>query len=273
MVPSIYQCLFGREATTQDAARFAELSEAGGALCGVQWLSSSPEHVLRCLSAAPLLHLHLIHAARVKLVSTMLPPADMIVDLGGANGNIYDLGYRHPFTEVTVVDLPPALRCEMYRSLKMEARQVGSGRIRVLYSDMTDMGTIRGGSIGMVWMGQAIEHITEQDSFRLYREVLRVLRNGGHFCLDTPNRNITAIHTVEAGGGWIHPEHKVEYSPSHLRNNLESAGFRIQNQLGICEMVRTWQSKRFDYTDFVTGAGLSSSVDSSYIQYYDCVKP
>src|ERR1700733_8584868 len=115
-------------------------------------------------------------------------------------------------------------------------------------------------------MGPAIEHISEADSFAVYREVKRILRPNGHFCLDTPNRNLTEIHTT----GWIHPEHQVEYKPEHLRRNLIEAGFQIDLELGLCEMLGTWRTKIFDYADFFMGGALSSTVDGSYIQYYDC---
>ena len=190
--------------------------------------------------------------------------AESILDLGGANGNIYDIGYPHAFSDITVVDLPADKRCDMYRDLKMEARHVGGGQISILYSDMTDMHTIPGGSVDLIWMGQAIEHIRRKIASACM-ETLRVLRKGGYFCLDTPNRDITEIHTAGCGGGWIHPEHKIEYRPPHLRSNLLGAGFRIQQELGICEMLRTWNSKEFDYTDFVIGSAITSNLDRSYI--------
>ena len=39
------------------------------------------------------IHLFMIHNASVKLVATQLPQADVIVDLGGAAGSLYDMGY------------------------------------------------------------------------------------------------------------------------------------------------------------------------------------
>src|SRR5262249_14505347 len=155
------------------------------------------------------LHLYLIHAARIKLVATQLPCASHIVDLGGANGNLYEMGYPFSFKELIAVDLPPQDRCEMYRGLKMENRKTEKGSINVLYTNVTDLSAIPSSSTDLVWMGQTIEHISEEDSFIVYREVRRILKLGGHFCLDTPNRNLTEIHTT----GWIHPEHKIEYKP------------------------------------------------------------
>ena len=111
-----------------------------------------------------------------------------------------------------------------------------------------------------------IEHVTEEESFQVYRETKRVLRNGGHFCLDTPNRSLTEIHAT----GWIHPEHKIEYYPAHLQKNLLDAGFRIERQLGVCEMLESWRTKTFSYSDVFLRGGISEHVDGCYIRYYDC---
>jgi ubiquinone/menaquinone biosynthesis C-methylase UbiE len=148
----------------------------------------------------------------------------------------------------------------------MESRRTRNGPISVLYTNMTDLSEIPDGSMDLVWMGQAIEHISEADSFLVYREVKRVLQPGGHFCLDTPNRNLTELQTT----GWIHPEHQIEYKPEHLRSNLVSAGFGISLALGICEMSRSWRTGLFDYTDFYVGAAVSANLPACYIQYYDC---
>ena len=48
----------------------------------------------------------------------------------------------------------------------------------------------------------------------MYQEIIRILRPGGRFCLDTPNRLFTAIHV--AGPQWIHPEDKIEYAKSTM---------------------------------------------------------
>jgi predicted SAM-dependent methyltransferase len=116
-------------------------------------------------------------------------------------------------------------------------------------------------------LGQGIEHITEEHSFRVYAEVRRVLKPDGQFCLDTPNRLLTLLHT---GGPLIHPEHRIEYTPQHLQKNLMSAGFKIERALGVCEMLLSTESGVFDYRDFVIGNNISRDVDGSYVQYYAC---
>lgn len=102
----------------------------------------------------------------------------------------------------------------------------------------------------------------------------RVLKAGGAFCLGTPNRLMTKIHTHDiGGGGFIHPEHCIEYEPAQLRVLLEEAGFVVEKVLGVCEMPTSSQSGKLDYTDFIYGEQITENVEKSYIQYFHCVKP
>jgi 2-polyprenyl-3-methyl-5-hydroxy-6-metoxy-1,4-benzoquinol methylase len=263
-----YEILLGRLPSTVDTDRASLQFADELGITFAQAVMSSAEYQRQYLDQALQFHLYLIHAARVKLVSRLLPPARMIVDIGGANGTLHDMGYPYDFEELIVVDLPPQERCEMYQNLKLESRKTERGPISILYTNMTDLSAIGGESIDMVWMGQAIEHVSEDDSFKVYRECSRILRPGGWLCLDTPNRLITKIHTT----GLIHPEHKIEYAPEHLERNLTSYGFTITDKWGLCEMPQTARTGTFHYSDFALGSGVTKNIQDSYIQYYACKK-
>jgi SAM-dependent methyltransferase len=238
---------------------FAEISLGNDAL----------RHQLR---SAIDVHLYCIHSARLKMIASLLPQADRIVDLGGANGSIYDMGYPHAWKELTVVDLPPERRDAMYRDIDVQIRQTPLGPIGVLFSSMTDLSRIPTESVDLVWSGQSIEHLSEEDGDLMLQEASRILKPGGSLYLDTPNRIITRIHTATVGGGFIHPEHKLEYYPVQLRLKLRRAGFRIEREHGVCQMRSTYATKAFDYRDFVLGNAIVDSVDDCYIQFYGCRK-
>jgi hypothetical protein len=78
---------------------------------------------------------------------------------------------------------------------------------------------------------------------------------------------MTAIHV---GEGYIHPEHKYEYTPAELMEELENAGFDIVESLGVCDMPFSSGTGRFDSRDIIVGAGLTRSLDTAYIQYHRC---
>ena len=217
-------------------------------------------------------HLNLIHRARVRMVSTLLPPGDVILDLGGANCPLYKMGYPHKFKKLYLIDLPPEERCDMYKEIIVDPDCEG-GEVVIKYGDMTDLKAFSDDSVDFVWSGQSIEHVPLEAGREMCRAAYRVLRPGGMFCLDTPNRLITQIHTRDVGGGFIHPEHWIEYEPKQLRELLEEAGFTVHRVLGVCEMPVTAQSGNFDYTDFLYGEQFTDKVDQCYIQYFHCVKP
>ena len=121
----------------------------------------------RALELAIEFHLYYIHSARIKLVSSMLPQADVILDLGGANGSIVDMGYPHQFKKITVVDLPPEDRVEMYKKLKVKETKVGSGTIGVHFGDMSDLSFAEDNSVDLVWSGESIEHIRGTAVYRI----------------------------------------------------------------------------------------------------------
>ena len=214
-------------------------------------------------------HLHFIHNARIKMVMTLLPEARTIIDLGGANWPLY-LIYPFNFDNMTIIDLSPDMRHEMYKNIKLDEKITEKGKVFVSYSNMTDLSYFLDNSIDLVWIGQGIEHITEKESFIVFNEVKRVLKPKGYFCLDTPNRLLTKIHTAWRGGDFINPDHKIEYTPEHLKHNLKISGFKIIEEKGICDMPNTIKSGEFDYKDFILGSPITDDVNSAYIQFYRC---
>lgn len=216
-------------------------------------------------------HLNLIHKARINLLATALPPGDIVLDLGGANCPLYKMGYPHKFKKLYLIDLAPEDRHDMYKEIIVDPN-AEEGEVVIKYGDMTELDAFDDSSVDFVWAGQSIEHVSVDSGRKMCRAAYRVLKPGGAFCLDTPNRLITKIHTREIGGGFIHPEHCIEYEPDQLRKILEAAGFAVKVVLGVCEMPNTSASGVFDYTDFLFGKQISENVDQSYIQYFHCVK-
>lgn len=217
------------------------------------------------------LHLHLIHAARLKVIKLLLPCGEIILDLGGANAPLYRMGYPHSFNKLYLIDYPEDRRHESFRDVSLE-RTVDGGEIILRFADMTDLAGFGDETVDLVWSGQSIEHVSPNHGVRMCAEAYRVLKPGGSFCLDTPNRLITELHTKSVGGGFIHPDHKIEYTPKQLREILVAAGFDIVSELGICEMPLTTLRGVFAYEDFVVGGAISLAPERSYIQYYHCKK-
>ncbi len=217
-------------------------------------------------------HLNLIHKARVHIVSTLLPPGDVILDLGGANCPLYKMGYPHRFKKLYLIGLPPDARSDMYKEIVIDPNCDG-GEVVIKYGDMTELYDFPDESVDFVWSGQSIEHVPLEAGIKMCRSVFRVLKKGGAFCLDTPNRRLTEIHTRKIGSGFIHPEHCIEYYPDHLKKIMEKEGFKIRHACGICEMPSTLATGEFCYEDFIFGRQITDDVTKGYIQFFHCVKP
>ena len=217
-------------------------------------------------------HLHYIHMARCRLVRTLLPAAATICDLGGANSPLHLMGYPHRFERMVMVDLPAEERHEIYG--RFEPRPYGGpGTVEVLYANMVHLDALPSNSFDLVWSGQSIEHVDEEDGRQMCAEAFRILKPGGSFCLDTPNGLISSVHAATSGLKLIHPEHKIEYQPAHLERVLRQAGFTITDRRGICRMAQTAGVGVFSYEDFRDGEPISDDLEDSYIQYYACRKP
>ena len=217
-------------------------------------------------------HLYYIHKARLKMIHNLLPPAQRILDLGGANSPLYHMSYKHSFDYLMMVDLPADQRNDLHKETSEWSRRDGLGTIEILYADMTDLSHLESESFDLVWSGQSIEHISFEQGQKMCQAARRLLKPSGSFCLDTPNRLITQIHTAPIGGGFIHPEHKFEYTPQQLRSLLEESGFKIVEAKGVCEMPETHRTRNFHYEDFLWGTEISNDIDSCYIQYFECKK-
>ena len=232
----------------------------------------SGEFLAKLLGRSVEAHLFLMHRARQVMVRRLLPAAAAILDLGGINAPLFRMGYPHRFERMVIVDLPPDERHAAYRDIKFAAPD-GSGEVSIHYGDMTSLEHFPDASFDFVWSGQSIEHVDPAGARRMCEGALRVLRPGGSFCLDTPNRAVTEIHTRASGGGMVHPDHKKEYRAAELRALLLEAGFSVHFECGICEMRNTRDTGSFDYQDFVLGNYITPDPEDGYILYFHGLKP
>jgi SAM-dependent methyltransferase len=91
-------------------------------------------------------------------------------------------------------------------------------------ADMTDVGTA---SVDLLFSGQNLEHLYYDDIQGFFREASRVLKIGGHLCIDSPNRLVTKEL------GYIQPQHVLEFSREDVARMVEAAGFELVAEHGI----------------------------------------
>ena len=226
-----------------------------------------------CIRVNPL---EFMHRVRLWMYQNMLPPAEVIIDLGGASpgwqeGALFGMGYPHHAKKLMIVDLPPDVR--MLKSTeknKIITDNPKCDRIEYVYSSMTDLSFASNDSIDLVWSGESIEHVTEKDADICLKEIFRVLKPGGYFCLDTPNRNITKL---TAGKKFVHPEHKIEYQPQQLMDKLKNIGFEILEIKGLIPMPASRQQGVFYHEEMEKNPVVSDDYESSYMFFIKARKP
>jgi ubiquinone/menaquinone biosynthesis C-methylase UbiE len=270
---TLFETTLGRPIEPQAEAALSRRIAAGSydAFALLVELIGSSEFTNRLLANKVAAHLGLINRARQIMVRRLLPAAQRIIDLGGINSPLVDMGYAHPFHRMVMVDLAPDERHALYRDARFGPRDAAG--IQIHAGDMTRLEAFADASFDLAWSGQSIEHVDCDAGARMCAEVFRVLAPGGVFCLDTPNRGITALHTREVGGGFIHPEHKHEYAVRELRDLLAESGFEIAEARGICEMPFTRATGVFHYEDFVLGNPIVDDPEAAYIMYFAARKP
>ena len=213
-----------------------------------------------------------LHNARKTLFEKHLPPAEVVVDLGGASswdpeGALFAMGYPHTPRELYIVDLAPG---EPGLRPEMAVRAKRGTSIQYIRGSMSDLHVIGDGTVDLVVSGQSIEHVTEEEAGRVFQEAFRVLRPGGHFCLDTPNARLTRLHSPDQ---LIHPEHKKEYRVAELRKALVRHGFRVAAVKGVCPMPVSLTAGKFDFGEMERNTSLSNTAEDCYVFFVDAVKP
>ena len=177
-----------------------------------------------------------MHQSRCDFVR-LLPRASRILDLGGTDqdddfGALVQMGYPYSFERLVIIDLPSDERHDLYGYIaSTDAVASPLGPVEYRYHSMVDLSQYDDDSFDLVFSGQTIEHITEDDARKMLAEVRRVLTPHGWFCLDTPNRVATEL--MLGVGQLSNPDHKHEYTHDELSTLLEEAGFDVVGSYGL----------------------------------------
>lgn len=216
-----------------------------------------------------------VHSARFKMIRTLLPPAKVVLDLGGTStgdnrGALLSFGYPYLPEKLCIVDLPPDERmlaaAEATQYVKYQ-----NCEIEYVYTSMADLTSFEAGTFDLIWSGQSIEHITREDAEKVFSQAYKLLKPGGKFALDTPNRAVTQIYCPD---GYIHPEHKIEYYYGDLCQLLEKYNFKIVEAKGLINFSKTTEasSMEYFYDEAINSEGINNEPETSYCFYICCMR-
>lgn len=216
-----------------------------------------------------------LHQARMLLVQKEIPSAKVIVDLGGASegniqGALLSMGYPYTPQKITIIDLPAGER--MGNLVEGEAKGIVTPKgtiISYIHGSMADLSPIATSSVDMVFSGETIEHVSEADAERVMQEAFRVLKLGGYFCLDTPNRALTKLHSPDE---LTHPEHQKEYLVNEVIDKLVKYKFKIVAAKAICPMPKSLATGSFNWLEMGENIRLGDNVEEGYLFFIKCQK-
>jgi SAM-dependent methyltransferase len=203
-----------------------------------------------------------MHVSRSLFVAGF-PRAARILDLGGTHqglpdGALVHLGYPYPFERLVVVDLPVEERDTIYRGGSAGDRVMSElGPVEFAFHSMVDLGRYDDASFDLVYSGQSIEHVDEDEGEAVARETFRVLTPGGSFCLDTPNGPAWRLRSSAP----MNHDHKIEYGAGQLVGMLERTGFEVTECKGLNLMAEGVAAGRFDEAEAAAHPGVFSEAE------------
>lgn len=218
--------------------------------------------------------LNSLHLSRCEFVRG-LPRARRILDLGGTHqsnreGAFVHLGYPYPFERLILVDLPIDERHEIYQlSEKAEVVDTALGPVEYAYHSMADLSRYDDDSFDLVYSGQTIEHVTEEECDQVLKETFRVLAPGGWFAVDTPNDTVCRLQRPD----FINDDHKIEYTHEQFAAKLERAGFEIREAKGLNYLGRPAAEGGFDEVEVARNNGVYGEPQDCYLLAYLAQKP
>ena len=139
-----------------------------------------------------------------------------ILEIGCGNGNQMEALAPHNKRRVGI-DISD---CVLDRQSAMPEN------VELMIADASDLSAFADDSFDVAFSKQLIEHIHPDDVGRHLGEIVRVLRPGGRYILETPNR-LTGPHDISAHFHQVAVGfHLKEYSYGELLRRMDQAGFR-----------------------------------------------
>lgn len=163
---------------------------------------------------------HLVDAPWHDWYAEHLSPADVVLDVGCANG-AHTLRVAPHSKRVFGFDYDTA----QLRVARAEASRLGLSNVHLFAWDITGRFPFRDRHFDAVLFLDVIEHLNPRVA--VLREIHRVLKDDGRLMVSAPNRETTWRKALRDAGlfAFSDPDHKVEYTRKEFLAELRAGGF------------------------------------------------
>ena len=169
-------------------------------------------------------------------------PADLVVELGSARGDVTFLLARHA-REVVGVDAAP----EAIALAEAGRARLGLSNVRWLEADVARLAPVADGSVDAVAAIDLVEHIDDATLAAMLGECRRILKPGGRLGIYTPDR-AHYVERLKAHDVLLKqfPQHIAVRRVAEYRRFLAESGFAIE--------LETWSVSPFPLVRWVEKA-------------------
>lgn len=213
-----------------------------------------------------------LHQQRLRMIKEHLPVVPKVLDLGGASGDeqgaLLSMGYRGA-EDITIIDLPPDIRFKAAMEKSTVSEHHGT-TVRYAYHSMSDLERYDDESFDFIWSGETIEHIPLEAGDNVFKNVQRILKPGGIFALDTPNRTVTRLGVGDTG--FIHAEHAHEYRFEELLERHKDCGLDVIETKGLMDARRSLEVG-YLLPDEMAAGTINDTPETSYVFFVKFQKP
>jgi len=163
----------------------------------------------------------------MSMKTSALPFAKNILDIGAGEGRFIKQ-YPYVDTNITLLDQE-----ESEFGCFEECKKNNTDKRFTYVTGMSnDMSMFEDDSFDMIHLSQVIEHIPVDQLDVSMREIRRVLKPGGLFCMSTPNRDVRK----EVGNYLANEFHVQEFINSELLDLYNRHNFTILENIGITKI-------------------------------------
>lgn len=176
------------------------------------------------------INLRPVVAVKNLLYMVCLPPAKKILNIGADDGSFME---QYPYLEnmdiLINIDKEDVEGCAN-KNKRDEMAQKYNANIKNMFCNVIDMSVFEDDMFDLIIFNHVIEHLTDEEVVKAFKEIKRVLKPDGCLQLGTPNKKVR----IAVGAYKRNKYHIEEYTYQEIKKLLKDNNFYIFQEKGLC---------------------------------------